>query len=418
MDLYLEIKTQEQNEKNFVDRTSSHIRNILHGFFLSVGTTVAEPLTVLPMIIAYFSGSHFLVGVYTSLLKGGAILVQMIAAFYAQSYPKMMPYMRIVFFFRFISWFSIGLIIYFFGEFNSTLTLWGIGIGLFVFSFSSGFGAIYFKEIQAKVFSHSFRGKTMAYRQFFSNLGAILSGTATGFILEAFEPPYSFAYLFIISAFIIGLGLLAFATIDEPIKTKITQKEKSFRQFLKNSFSLLKHDPQLNYQVFGYLLSYSYLFAVPFIILDAKEKIELSGSILGLFITLQMTGAMLSNLVWGKLSANKKNREIVYISTFLVVLSLTLIIFFHNIYIYGLVFFILGGSMDGFRLSFGNLILIIAPEDKRPVYVALSATISSVGLFFPIIGGALLNYINYNLLYVLTILMLSLGIFFSHKIKE
>jgi MFS family permease len=408
----------ENNQDNLINRTSSHIKNILHGFFLSVGTTVAEPLTVLPMIIAYFSGNPFLVGLYTSLLKGGAILVQMVSAFYAQSYPKMMPYMRIVFFFRFISWFSIGLIIYFFGEINSTLTLWGIGIGLFIFSFSSGFGAIYFKEIQAKIFSHDFRGKTMAYRQFFSNFGAIISGTATGFILESFEPPYSFAYLFLISAFIMGLGLIAFGSIEEPIKNKIQQKEKSFRKFLKNSFSYLKHDKQLNYQVYGYLLSYSYLFAVPFVILDAKENIEITGTILGILITSQMTGAMLSNIIWGKLSFNRKNREIIYISTFLVILSLILVILFKNIYIYGLVFFIFGASMDGFRLSFGNLILIIAPEEKRPVYVALSATISSIGLFFPIIGGILLKHIDYNNLYLFTILVLTLGLFFSAKIKE
>ena len=206
-----------------MDKYSNHVRNILHGFFLSVGTTIAEPSTVLPLIVNYFGGSSLLIGFFAALLRGGAIIVQLFAAFQAQSYQLMLPYLRRIFIIRFLAWFSIGIAIILFGDNYPNLTLVSMGLGLFVFSFSAGFGAIYFKDIIAKIFSHKFRGKTMSYRQFFSALGGLVSGALTAVILESFEAPYSYGYLFIISSFIMSLGYLAFATVDEPLKVNVTQ---------------------------------------------------------------------------------------------------------------------------------------------------------------------------------------------------
>ena len=198
-----------------MDKFSNHIRNIMHGFFLSIGTTIAEPSTILPLIVNYFGGSSIVVGIFASLLRGGAIMVQMFAAFKAQSYPLMLPYLRRVFLVRFLAWFSIGVAIILLGETHPQLTLLCIGIGLFVFSFSAGFGAIYFKDIVAKIFSNKFRGKTMAYRQFFTAFAGLISGSFAAVILEMFEAPYNFGYLFVISSFFMGIGFLAFGSVDE-----------------------------------------------------------------------------------------------------------------------------------------------------------------------------------------------------------
>ncbi len=401
-----------------IDKLSSHIKNILHGFFLAVATTIAEPSTVLPLIVHHFSSSNILVGFFASLLRGGAILVQLFAAFHAQSYKLVMPYLKIVFLARFLSWFGIGLAILFFGENYPKLTLLSLAIGLFIFSFSAGFGAIYFKEILAKVFSHKFRGITMGYRQFFAGLGAILSGAATGWVLQNFEAPKSYAYLFMLSAILMGFGLLAFATIEEPVKENISKKEKSFKDFIKNAFLFLQIDKSLKYQIITILLSYSYLFAMPFVILHAKEQIGISGYFVGSLITIEMGGAMFSNILWGKLSSAGNNRLIITLSFIFLIFSFILAIIADEKIIYMIIFFLFGAASDGFRLAANNLILIIAPEEKRPVYVALQANITSIGLFFSIPGGIILKYLGYDFLYVLTIILLLIGLVFSFKLRE
>ncbi len=401
-----------------MDKFSNHIRNILHGFFLTIGTTIAEPSTILPLIVNHFGGSSMLVGFFAALLRGGAVVVQLFAAFQAQSYKLMLPYMRRVFFIRFLAWFFIGVAIVVFGEDSPNLTLFCIGLGLFLFSFSAGFGAIYFKDIIAKIFSHKFRGKTMAYRQFFSGAGGLLSGALAGWIIHTFQAPYSYGYLFIISSFIMGLGYIAFGTIDEPIKEEVTKKENSFKKFLHNSWLTLKEDKDLQIQLKTFLLAYAYLIALPFIILDAQTKIELDGVAIGSLITTQMVGAMLSNFLWGRLSGKGKNKLTANISILMQIIAILMAFVASSLYEYAFIFFLIGAALDGNRIASGNLILSIAPEQKRPVYVAIQINIVSFGLFFSILGGAILHFFSYTVLYSVASAMLFLSLYYSFKLKD
>ncbi len=401
-----------------MDKFSNHVKNILHGFFLTIGTTIAEPSTILPLIVNYFGGSSLLVGFFAALLRGGAVLIQLFAAFQSQTYALMLPYLRRVFLVRFISWFLIGVAIIVFGTDSPNLTLFSIGLGLFVFSFSAGFGAIYFKDIIGKIFSPKFRGKTMSYRQFFSGLGGLLSGALAGFILHSFEAPYSFGYLFIISAFIMGFGYLSFGSIDEPKKQKVSKKEKSFKEFLHNSLKLLKSDKQLQIQLKTFLLGYGYLISLPFIILHAQEKIGLDGVAIGSLITSQMVGAMLSNFLWAKLSGSGYNRLTAQVSILFQITAISLAIFASSLTLYMLLFFLIGAAIDGSRIASGNLILDLAPPEKRPVYMALQINILSMGLFFSIIGGLILQFFSYEVLYALTLLMLLTAFNFSFKLSK
>ena len=401
-----------------MDKFSNHVRNILHGFFLSIGTTIAEPSTILPLIVNYFGGSSMLVGFFAALLRGGAIIVQLFAAFQAQSYKLMLPYMRRVFIIRFLAWFFIGVAIIVFGEDSPNLTLFSIGLGLFIFSFSAGFGAIYFKDIIGKIFSHKFRGKTMAYRQFFSGAGGLISGALAGWIISVFPAPDSYGYLFIISSFIMGLGYISFGTVDEPEKEEVTQRENSFRKFLHNSWILLKSDNDLQIQLKTFLLAYGYLVALPFIILDAQMKIDLDGVAIGSLITTQMVGAMLSNFLWGRLSGRGLNKLTANISISLQIIAIVIAFSASSLYEYMLLFFLVGAALDGNRIASGNLILALAPADKRPVYVALQINIVSFGLFFSIIGGVILHFLNYTALYSTAFAMLLIALYYSFKLKD
>jgi len=400
------------------DLKSDHKKNILHGFFLTIGTTIAEPHTILPLIISHFGGGAILIGFFSSLLRGGAILVQLYAAFHAQSYPRMLPYFRRVLVTRFFAWLFIGIAILIIGDSNPTLTLWCIGVGLFVFSFAAGFGAIYFKEIIAKIFTHKFRGKSMSIRQFFSGAGAIMSGAVAGVILANYEAPLSFGILFVASTFIMGFGYLAAGTLSEPIKENVAVKEKSFRDFLRNAYKILQNDSQLKVQVFTFLLAYSYLFALPFVIIDASDKIDLHGTAIGMLITAQMVGAMFSNILWGKLSSHGKNKLIAQITIAITIFAILLAYINSSLYGYMFLFFLVGTAMDGNRIASGNLILILAPEDKRPVYTALQTNIVSFGLFFSIIGGVVLTLSSYTFLYSFTVSFLILAMILSFKLED
>ena len=407
-----------QNDNFKVDSRSNHIKNVSLGFLMMLGLTVAETHTILPLLVSYFGGGAILVGLFSSLLRGGAVLVQLYAAFHAQSYPLVLKYMKRVFFIRFLSWFFIGVFILLFGEKHPTLTLFLIGLGLFIFSFSAGFGVIFFKELLAKMFTHKFRGRSMATRQFFSGFAAIISGSVAGYMIELYEPPYNFGILFVVSSFIMGSGYLIFSSVSEPVKENISKKEASFKEFLKNAKKILKADKALQVQIVTFLFAYSYLFALPFIILDAKEKIDLDGIAIGSIITAQMTGAMLSNIIWGRLSSKGLNKRLANITIFMSIFAVSMAFFAEDLFAYTAIFFIIGGAMDGTRISSWNLIIIISPEEKRPVYNALQTNITSIGMFFSLLGGIVLEFTNYSFLYGFTIVFLLFSFFCSLKLKD
>ena len=401
-----------------MDKFSNHVKNILHGFFLTLGTTVAEPSTILPLMINHFGGSPMLIGFFTALQRGGAVLMQLFAAYKAQHYERMLPYLRRVFAVRFLSWFGIGAGIWMFGDDHPTLTLWIIGLGLFIFSFSAGFGAIYFREIVAKIFTHRFRGKTMAWRQFFSGLGALISGAVAAWVLDRFEPPYDYAYLFMLSAFLMGIGLLAFATIDEPVKTHFETKIEKFGDFLIHAGQILKRDRQLQVQIATFLLAYGYLAAMPFVILDAKQTIHLDAKAVGILITVQMVGAMISNALWGKLGSLGHYRLIALSSIALKLAAVALAFFADTLVLYGIIFFLFGAAGDGSRIASSNLILILAPEAKRPLYVAVQMNIVSLGMFFSILGGFILHLGGFTLLYAVTAALLAVALALAFRLQD
>jgi len=399
-----------------IDNPQNNYKNVSHAFFLSLAITIAEPSTVLPLIISHFSDNVIIVGLFVSLLRGGAIIIQLYAAFYAQAYKRVVPYLAKVFFFRWVSWFLIGISIYVIGDTNKSLTLFFIGLGLFFFSFSAGFGTIYFKELQAKLFSKKYRGRTMANRQIAGAIASILSAGVTGYVLTNFEAPNSYAYLFIVSSIFMAIGFFSFLTIEEPEKEKVLQKEKNFKLFIKNAITILKQDKRLQQQILVIFLSFSYFLSMPFVILHANESIVLTGWMLGGFIMVQMFGSILgSTFLWRRIHNYEKMLSFAFV---FMILAFIIAFIADGIYGYALVFLLFGIALDGFNISGMNLVIEIAPEEKRPIYTALQTNITSLGLFFPILGGVLLKYLdNYQILYGLSILLLSIGFILSLQLK-
>jgi MFS family permease len=398
------------------DDPGNNLKNVVHAFFLALAITIAEPSTILPLMVHHFSESMVIVGLFASLLRGGAIMIQLYAAFHAQAYKRVLPYLGKVFFFRWISWFSIGLSIYFIGDTHKSVTLFLIGVGLFFFSFTAGFGAIYFKELQAKLFSKTYRGKTMANRQVAGSIASIISGGVAGYVLNHYEAPESYAYLFMVSSLFMIIGFAVFITIEEPEKENISLKERHFGVFLQNAWQILKHDKRLQRQIVAIFLSYSYFLSMPFVILHANSTFTLTGWMLGGFISIQMLGSIIgSSLFWRRISSYE---DMLSWSFLLMITAFVVALFAENFLTYAVIFLLFGMALDGLSISGMNLVIEIAPEEKRPVYTALQTNLTAIGLFFPVLGGVLLKYTeSYTFVYLLSIVLLFIGYSISRGLQ-
>lgn len=400
-----------------LDLRSNRIKFVVHGFFFSTALKVAEPSTVLPLIIKYFTANNVLIGLFSSLVRGGAVLMQLYMAYFAQTYKKVLKPLRWLFFFRVMSWLGIGLSLYFFAEKNVKLTLWLVGSGFFMFSFFAGFGTILFHELLGKIFSNKYRGATWGYRQIFMGIGGFIGIIITWYFFKSLKAPLSFAYAFLLSSGFMLIGYLFLGNVKEDSKINISSKESSFIKFLYNSFKILKYDRVLSLQILVCLISFSYLFVFPFIVTHTKIELKLGGLALGSALPL-IIGNITGNFIWVKLSGKGKDKTIVQLSFIFIIISLIISIVASNIFMFIFIYLFAGAATDGFRLSFKNLILSIAPEEKRPVYFAVQNNITSLGMFFSIPGGILINNMPFNVVISGVIIILLIGFGLSFKLTQ
>jgi len=403
---------------SYINLKSNRTKFIVQGFFLAVAVAVADTSTVLPLIVDYFGGGKVLVGVLSSLMKGGAVIMQLWTAFKAQERSLVLGSLKKVFIFRFLTWFLVGISILFFADFGNYIILILISVFLFLFSFSAGVGVIYYQEILGKSFTKEYRGKAISYKQIAAGIAGILSGGISGFILEYYSKPDSFAYLFLFSGLIMAIGFWSLWSFKEEPKRETLVKERHFGIFLKNAIKLFNSDKSLKLQVFSRLISYSIFLILPFIILHAKDTFGISGKSVGLIISAQMAGAVASNFVWGWLSGRNKNKSIVLISFVLVITAIILTLSAADFWYFYIVYFLFGAAIDGFRLAFSNLILIIASADKRPMYIAVQNNLSSLGMFFPILGGLIYKTFNFSALVIFALVLLIVGFVISFFLKK
>ena len=127
---------------------------------------------------------------------------------------------------------------------------------------------------------------------------------------------------------------------------------------------------------------------------------------------------MLSNFLWGSLSGRGHNTLTTKISISLQITAILLAANATSLYEYMIIFFLVGASIDGNRIASSNLILKIAPPEKRPVYIALQMNIVSLGMFFSIIGGVVLHFFSYAVLYGSSAFVLLGALYLSFKIRH
>jgi MFS family permease len=107
------------------------------------------------------------------------------------------------------------------------------------------------------------------------------------------------------------------------------------------------------------------------------------------------------------------------LSFLFMIVAFVLALLADNVYMYAVIFLLFGVSLDGFNIAGMNLVIEIAPEEKRPVYTALQTNIVSIGLFFPVLGGVILKYVgSYTVIYIISIVLLLTGLYMSRKLKS
>ncbi len=161
--------------------------------------------------------------------------------------------------------------------------------------------------------------------------------------------------------------------------------------------------------------------ALPFYILYLRESLGMQLGMVGILLSAQMFGSVLSNILWAHLSDFVGNKKVIQTSTFiglitpLIALASALI---QNSFLYIIIFILIGFFISGRKIGKDNYLLDIAPSRERPKYISLTGTLLFPVSLFPLLGGVIVQYISYQILFFTTAMFVFWGFILSFGLSE
>lgn len=178
--------------------------------------------------------------------------------------------------------------------------------------------------------------------------------------------PKNFAFLFFSFVFI-SLSYLVLGSVKEPIE-EVHKDSLRFGQFLKKAVITLKGDRNYQRFLFVQFLRGTSSLALPFFVIYAKDILKISLGMVGLFISAQIMGGLLSNFLWAYVSDYIGNRKVIQISLITSFLtSVAALLISPNLSSFFIVVFALAGFfINGDMVGYTNYLLDISPSKRRP----------------------------------------------------
>ncbi len=394
---------------------------VINGVFFNLVLAFISGSTILPLFISQLTDSNILIGLSSTLETIGWLSPQLFVAGMTLYQKNQLPLYIKTAYIRIISFFLLVLSVFFLGERNPQLLLIFFFLFFAVYSLSGGISGVAFMDIVGKTIPFNKRGSFFGMRMFFGGTLAVLAGILVEKILGNYQFPINFGIIFALAFFFILLGLISFSWVKEPPLTEIKTK-RSLRENLYQGLKIFKHDREFRLFYIVQLIIGAYVLGLPFYVIYAERFLKIPPQTVGIFLTSQMVGFVLSNIFWGYLSNRGKNKEVLLItaiiSSFPPLILLAYHFFYLPIFLYSSIFFFLGTITSGLSIGYMNYLLEISPEAERPIYVGFLHTFTAPSIFLSAVGGIIIQLTSFRFLYILTLLVSFGGIFISTKLRD
>jgi MFS family permease len=381
-----------------------------------LGLTFAHTGTVLPAFAATLTDSKTLIGLVSAIWTGSWLLPQLFIANYLTDKPNKYRYMvTVAAIGRPVFWiFALLLALGWFAN-QPTLLLVLLLIGIAWFSSTDAVAAICWFDIFGRAMSPRDRGQLIGLGQVVNGVLAIGAGFLVGHLLSDQGLPYPFNYAVIFSLagvafFISWVGCAMMVEVPEKVLT--APPVTSLRDYLPKFAEVWRNDPIFARAITVRLLASITEMATPFYIIHATQVTRVGDGIVGSLAAVGSMGAAVAGLWLGRVAARQGSHRVIQITSWLCVIPPIFGLFvtfmpvsptlFVALYVgcYLIIGMINGSSM----LGYFNYILDLAPPGYRPIYMGLANTLGGVLVFAPIIGGWILDYFSYPILFTLTLI--------------
>ncbi|MFO8030429.1 MAG: MFS transporter [Cyclonatronaceae bacterium] len=377
------------------DIPDSACRESPGNFFLNAGNgaltklaeQIASPGLVLPWLLSAMGAPASLSGFLVPLNRSGSLLPQLMVSSRIRKYARRKYFWVASGYIQALSLLLMIPLTLFVGG------LWG-GMGvlllLALFSIASGVASVSFKDVMAKTIPKGKRGTLLSIRGTVG--GALALGAGAWLMLAAGEdePILFYAGLLAVAALLWFAATTLFAFIKE--QAGATAGGRNAIDEAWNGWQLLSEQPGFRNFIIARSLLLGVPLVVPFYSLFARELgAGLSG--LGLFVMASSLAMVLSSYFWGRMADRSSKKAmgfggLIGMAAALIALGLGLWLDMdYTSWWLAAIIFITGFAQAGTRLGRKTYLVDAAPEEERPLYVAVSNTL--VGVIF--LGSSLIG---------------------------
>ncbi len=393
--------------------------------FFGIAYSFLNPNTVLPAFARTLTASEPLVGMVGTVMAAGWLLPQLLAAAVIGQKPRKKPYLiRAIYTGRPI-YFLLALVIWAgltrYPDWMLVVFLAGVGL----FNVLDGIASVAWFDLMAAAIPPTRRGRLIGAGQLFGGLAGIGVGALVGVVLSSPMLPYprNYAVLFALAGLALTPSIIALTLLREPERSApiSTTASPGLRSQLREVW---RGWPDFRRLVFGRWLIGLFGLALPFYILHATEVVGLPEVVVGWFVSAQMVGGIVASIGLGWLSERWGPRAAIWAGAAVTLISPVLALLIHLVrsrwiaQTYPLVYFCFGITNNTWMMGMFNYLLELAPEDRRPLFVGLYNTLGGVLVPVSFLGGVLLRFTSYPLLFAVTALGVAGGLWMSLRLRD
>ena len=379
---------------------------VWNGALYMMGEGFVDASAVVPVFLARLGASGALIGFGSSLSDLGWFLPQVAVVPISAHRPLQMPLYRAAAVFRSGSLALMALaLLLLHGHPAAILAAFLLLYG--TFCFGAGFAGIAFMEIVGKTVPAEQGGRLFAQRVLWGGALVAVAGIVVRELLRGAPGPEAFAPIFGCAAVFTAISFVVFGRIREPAVAQ-PAPARTFGSIAREAVASVRREP-----VYGKLLLSRAALALwtscaPFVVLLAARDLGGGPRAAGTFLLSRMAGQVLSNLGWQSLAKRSGTPAVMRGATLLagtgaalaaVVAALSPIgagwlgaTASVNLLV-GLA--ALGGAaQSGTVMSYSSLMLELAPEGDRPMFVGLLNTVLALTMLLPPLAGALVDRIG------------------------
>jgi MFS family permease len=387
-------------------KIAKHFRR---NFFVNIGDMIAWNFgdsfvsvdAILPVFVSTLTPSPVLIGMVRALWQAGWFLPQLFLAPAVEKRKRQLPLVLILGFNERLPYLIIGLAVLWFPKLTPDTTVILFMLLYTWKSFSSGFTALPWQEMIAKVIPVSRRGRFIGSGYFIGRLVGIFGGILAGIVLNRILYPTNYAVLFFIAYIFVMVSWASLSRTKEPVTEIQTAPETARPPHIERMVKILReHKNFRNYLIsrgVAYLGGMAYGFVAVYVI----QLYGLPDAYAAVFTTVLFASGTVGFIIWGSLGDRIGHKRVIIASTLAWIGGIALLIFMPSLSWIYVVFTLMSIASTGGMVGDFNIAMEFGSEPDRPTYIGLSKTLTGpVVLLAPLLAGVVVELWGYAAMFI------------------